>query len=281
MTVIQVTACGDQVINPAWPRRELRQTLAPTLARLPIREPIVIYVHGHEDWPPADILREAREKPALSLNFNWPSKAKFAAVVPDVRRLYDLAGQAAVPLANLINLLGELAPGHRIDLMGHSLGARSCLAALPKVKHPNVARLICLSAVEFSAITLLALQAPMARKIAFYNVTTPSQPLFHRFMHHFGPRPGPADRLLSKGFAFPRNNWLDIRLDDPVVRRPLTELCTRMLEIKPGTAKPALISQLEAVFLQNRTLTGVSEMRQLLGASIPGPLTMTPVRMPR
>ncbi len=281
MTVIQVTACGENVINPDWPRRDLRHMLEPALARLPSGEPVIIYVHGHEDWPPDDILLQARAKPLLSLNFNWSAKARFAGLLPDVGRLYDLAGQASVALAGLINLIGQLAPEHRIDLMGHSLGARCCLSALPQVKQPNLSRLICLSAVEFSAFTLLALQAPVARKISFYNVTTPHQPLFHRLMHHFGPRPGPADRLLSKGFAFPRKNWLDIRLDNPVVRRPLAGFCARMLNLKANTAKPALISQLEAVFLQNRPLTGFAQMRDLLGNSVPAPLSMTPVRMPR
>ncbi len=281
MTVIQVTANGGHALNPAWPRRELRHTLEPALAAIPDGEPIVIYVHGHENWPPDDVLLQAREKPALSINFNWPAKARFAGVVPDAVRLYDQAGQAAGALADLINLLGELAPDHRIDLMGHSLGARSCLSALPLLKHPNISRLICLSAVEFSAITLLALQVPVARKIAFYNVTSPRQPVFHRLMHHFGPRPGPSDRLLSTGFAFPRKNWLDIRLDNPVVRRPLADLCGKMLDMKPGMPKPALIYQLEAVFLQNRARTGFAEMRQLLGSAIPGPLSMIPLRMPR
>ncbi len=281
MAVIQVNVRGNQVVNPKWPRRDLRHTLEPALADLPAGAPIVIYVHGHQDWPHPDVLAQARQQVGLAITLNWPATARFFGALPDVNQLYFDAGNAAPALAWLINLLGELAPDRPIDLLAHSLGARVGLQALPLLQHSNLARLVGLAAVEFSAITLLALTAPAARNMAFYNVTTEKTLLFHRIMHHFGPRPGPADGLLCKGFAFPRGNWVDIRLDRPAVRHPLTAVCDKLLDLKQGVKKPALIAQLEAVFLRDRGQTDISEMRNLLGAAIPGPLSLIPVRTPR
>lgn len=280
MTVIQVRATGSQAIHPQWPRRRLHSILEPALANVPTDSPIVIYVQGHQDWPPDDILVQARANAGLSITFSWPAAPPLMGVVPDVGQLYQQAGDAAQALAGLINLLAALAPDHRIDLMGHSLGARTSLMALHHVKQNNIARLICLAAVEFSAITLWALQAPAARHIAFFNITDRHTSLFHRLMHHFGPRPGPADRLLCRGFAFPRANWVDICLDNPTVRRPLARLCAERLGLPAGLKAPPLITQLEAVFLQDRRITGIPQMRDMLGTAIPEPLSIIPVRMP-
>ena len=280
MAVIQATTCGDHAVNPLWPRLHLRHTLEPALAALPVGAPIVIYVHGHLDWPHPKVLQQAREQVGLAITLNWPATARFIGVFPDVGQLYDDAGKAAPSLAWLINLLAELSPDRQIDLMAHSLGARVGLQALPRLKQGNLARFVGLAAVEFSAITLAALQAPVARDIAFYNVTTAKTALFHRLMHHFGPRPGPADGLLCRGFAFPRRNWIDIRLDAPAVRHPLGEMCSSLLDLKADMKKPALISQLEAVFLQNRMATSMAELRSVLGNAVPDPLSIIPLRSP-
>jgi len=281
MAVIQASVCGEHVINPGWPRRDFRHTLEPALDMLPDNAPVVIYVHGHLDWPHPDVLQQAREQVGLAITLNWPAKARFFGVVPDVNQLYVDAGNAAPALAWLINLLGKLAPDKQIDMIAHSLGARVGLQTLPYLRQGNLARFVGLAAVEFSAYTLMALQAPIARDISFYNVTSAKPSLFHHMMHHLGPRPGPADGLLCRGFAFPRANWIDICLEKPAVQRPLTDLCGKLLNLKPNLGKPPLISQIEAVFLQYRRQTHISELRNLLGAAIPGPLSMTPIRMPR
>lgn len=281
MAVIQASAQADHIIDPNWPRRDFRHTLEPVLETLPKNAPIVIYVHGHLDWPHPDILQQARKQVGLAITLSWPAQARFLGLVPDVNQLYIDAGNAAPALAELINLLGRLAPHHQVDLLAHSLGARVGLQSLQYLQRDNLARFIGLAAVEFSAYTLLALQEPAARDIAFYNVTCPKPALFHHLMHYLGPRPGPADGLLCRGFAFPRSNWIDICLEKPTVQRSLTKLCSSLLNLKPGLAKPALISQVEAVFLQNRGQTRISELRNLLGTSIPSPLSLAPVRTPR
>ncbi|MCP5085418.1 MAG: alpha/beta hydrolase [Rhodobacteraceae bacterium] len=284
MAVLQATACGSTVCNPLWPRRHMRSLLEPLIAEMPPKMPVVVYVHGHQAWPHPDLLVKADRRFGLAITFCWPAFDRVLGVLPDVNRQYWDAGNAAGSLAWLLNLLGEIAPDRAVDLMSHSLGARVGLQALKHLKYRNLSRFVCLAGVEFSAITLLALQSRAARKIDFYNVTSKQTSAFHFMMHHFGPRPGVADKLLTRGFAFPRKNWIDIRLEEPEVRRPLKEFCAALGDLGQEfgkVRKPALISQLGSALLQNRSVTKISDLRELLGPAIPGALSLIPVRTPR
>ncbi|MCP5075883.1 MAG: alpha/beta hydrolase [Rhodobacteraceae bacterium] len=284
MAVLQATACGGTVYNPLWPRRHMQSLLKPLIDDMPPDKPIVVYVHGHKAWPHPDLLAQADRQSGLAITFCWPAFDRIFKLVPDVGQLYADAGTAALALAWLLNLLGDIAPNRPVDLMVHSLGARVGLQTLRHLKHRNLSRFVCLAGVEFSAVTLLALQAPAARKVEFYNVTSERSLLFHQLMHFFGPRPGPAEGLLCRGFAFPRKNWIDIHLEAPEVRRPLATFCAALdtitLDLGMGR-KPALISQLGSALMQNRNATRISDLRDLLGPAIPGALTMIPLRTPR
>ncbi len=281
MAVIQAAAKRGSVYNPLWPRRRMRNVLEPVLETLPKGAPIVVYIHGHREWPHPDLLAQAEHQSGLAVTFCWPGIDRR---MTSVNQLYERAGQVAPALAYLLDIFGEIAPRRPVDLMAHSLGARVGLQALQHLKHGNLSRFVCLAGVEFCAVTLLALQAPIARKVSFYNVTSEHFSLFHRRMHYFGPRPGPSDGLLCRGFAFPRKNWIDIRLGEPEVRGPLNNFCaalgTLSSELGKGR-KPALISQFGSAVLQNRSVTSITDLRNLLGTAVPDPLSMIPVRTPR
>jgi len=281
MAVIGVQAQGNRAVDVNWPQRNLHATLEPVLAATPVDAPIVIYVHGHQLWPHPDLLEQARRQAGLAITFKWGANARYFGILPDVNSLYNEAKSAAAPLGWLINQLAVLAPNRKVDLMVHSLGARVGFEALQYLHHRNIGRFVALAAVEFSAITLAALHRPQAHNVAFYNVTSPKILIFHRLMHHFGPRPGPADRLLCRGFAFPRANWIDIQMDQPTVQRPLADLCANLAGLGSGLRNHALVAQVGAALLRYRDDTGIPDLRALLGASVPQPLSMIPLRTPK
>ena len=235
-------------------------------------------MHGHQDWPHPDLLEQARHQTGLAINFRWESVPHYLGVWPDVNGAYACAGQASRPLAGLVNLLGQLAPGRKIDLMVHSLGARVGFQALHQISAGNLGRFVTFAGVEFNAITLAALHKARPSAVSFYNITSAQVPFMHRAMHHLGPRPGPADALIARGFAFPRRNWIDIHMQEPQVSHPVQQLCAGLAT---GPAFSSLIARFGSAILQNRGDTSVDGLKTLLGPAVPQPLTLYPVRSPK
>lgn len=214
-------------------------------ARLPEGAPVVILIHGYRFDPhdragdphrhifafrDAARCRKARSWPrglgftrhadaaGLCIGFGWPAH------VPHLRSLltrgrtgfaqvYINATGYGAQLAKLMSLLARHAPGRRVDIVAHSLGARVALAALPALETPP-GRMILLGAAEFdgAALAFLAALRTEARP-EIYNVTARSNDAYDAMFETFAPRRGPHDRALGLGLGRRVPNWLDLQLD--------------------------------------------------------------------
>ncbi len=243
MAIIGVTA-GQGGLTTA-DGRPLDAALAPALAALAPRAPVVVLVHGYKFSPeraaddPHCTLYAARpaegswKEPSwpvglgfdpddaeagLCLGFGWDAvEPHLASLLATGRsgfaRVYDRAGETGLRFADLLRRLAVLAPERTVDLLAHSLGARVALAALP---HVEVApgRMLLLGAAEFGARAREALAACRApRKPAVYNVTSRANDAYDLAFETFAPRRNWGERALGLGLRTPPPCWLDLQLD--------------------------------------------------------------------
>lgn len=203
--------------------------LAPALAGLPGGAPVAVLVHGYRyapghprDCPHDDILAPegAASWPrglglaglgGLAVCFGWQARGGLHAA-------YGRAGAAGQALADLVAHLRTVAPGQRIALMGHSLGARVVLSALAALPAGAADLAILLAPAELAGPGAAALAAPAARGLPVIHVTSAENALFER---GFGLLMGAA----PIGLAPVRHpGWIDLRLDDPAVLAALARL---------------------------------------------------------
>ena len=138
--------------------------VARCLSSLPTGSPVVIMVHGKGYCPGADgrdphrLILAARAGHGRSRHVSWPRRLGFA--LPGSQpgrglcigfgwdstgRLWHAAAEAdamAAMLARLIHLVRRIDPARRVDLIGHSLGARVILGAVPLVGAGAVGRVM-------------------------------------------------------------------------------------------------------------------------------------------
>lgn len=280
MAVVVTRGADGRVTDPLWPCRQIEPIVRAAMEDTDPTAPLVIYVHGHMDWPHPDILAQAKASDGLAIQFLWDGLCSNWAAPFRAAALYRTAGHRAAEFRQLLTLIGEIDPQRKIDIMCHSLGARIGLMALRGLpKTVALSRVVCVSAVEFSAPTLVAVHAMQGRNVDFFNITTEEQPFFHQMMQRFGPQPGPKDLLLSRGFAFPQANWFEIRLDVPAVRNPLSQIGAIKLDLNRPVG-PKLAAQFGEAFVYRKKETATEVLRERLGAELPQPLSMVPLRKP-
>lgn len=208
--------------------------LAQALARSP-DGPIVILIHGYKfspDRPKADPHRhilalqprtdcpravswprhlgfgQGRINEGLCLSFGWQARGM-------LWRAYRTAGTAGVALARLVARIHALAPGRRVDLVAHSLGARVFLSALPEIPAAAIGRAILIAAAEVQQRAEAALACPAGRAVEVFNITSRENDIYDFIVewmiapHRFGAR------ALGHGLSTPVGNWLDLQMDDP------------------------------------------------------------------
>lgn len=216
-----VTAKGLQ-IDPGY--------LAERLATLPAHVPVVAMIHGYRfapglagHCPHGHILsmnpptgdRKATSWPrhlgltgdnGLAIGLGWEARGS-------VQGAYRRAAAAGHALADLAALVRATDPTRQIDVIGHSLGARVALQALPHAQPGDFRRLLLLAAAETRRPARAAMNSPAGRCAEVVNVTTRENDLFDfalEWLVGLG-----LDTALGQGTGRHLPNWLDLQIDQP------------------------------------------------------------------
>lgn len=224
---------------------DVAAALAQDLARVPEAAPVVILIHGYRfdpcdhaadphrtlfafeppvgarkvrSWPRGLGFSADRGEDGLCIGFGWPASAgHLASLVSTGRtgfaRIYDAAPAFGAHLAELIGLIRRLAPGRRVDLLAHSLGARVALSSLPHLA-VTPERIILLGAAEFDGRVLETLERLPARGTPqFYNITARANDPYDAIFETFAPRRSWRDRAIGHGLGTAVDCWLDLQID--------------------------------------------------------------------
>ena len=217
-----------------------RAALAAALTALPAGAPVVVMIHGYRfapgaaggncphrhifslqppvqdwtaiSWPRHLGLSGGR---ALAIGFGWPARGRFRGACVRAR----VAGRA---LAELAELVQSLDPGRAFDVVGHSLGARVALTALPYAAPGDLRRLILLAAAETRRPAVRAMASAAGRSVQVVNVTTRENDLFD-FLFEWLAGAG-LDTAIGQGLRETPANWLDLQLDQPASLAALARL---------------------------------------------------------
>ncbi|GHA55080.1 hypothetical protein GCM10008927_21170 [Amylibacter ulvae] len=261
MSVFRVNSLDGRLFHPDLPARDVATLLGENLKSVPDDAPIIIMVHGYKfsplahannphrtifarhvdrkhwkirSWPRQMGVAQYDNRGGLAIGFAWHARSDSFLARTAVHQVYDRAETEGAQLARLINLLHDIAPNRKIDIMAHSMGARVVLQSLRHIFHQNLGRVVMMGGAEFGAVALAALQYPAARAAKFYNITARQNDFYDLLFERFAPSPGPANRALGMDFPFRRSNWVNIQIDCPKVLQNLRMMGIRMAHPTAG-----------------------------------------------
>ncbi|MEM7075106.1 MAG: alpha/beta hydrolase [Pseudomonadota bacterium] len=236
MPLLQINAGSDGLTLHRAPH-----SILPVLRRaLRVPGPIVIMVHGYKfapgharacphnhilsldpgrtgwkvkSWPRALGFGLGAEDEGLAIAFGWPARGT-------IWQAYAQAERAATCLAELMEILCQLAPRRRVHIVAHSLGARVALQALPRMSCGHPGRVILLNGAEFGEHARVALDSPTGKGAEFINVTSRENDLFDFLLERLVRAPRSGDRCVSHALPA-RHNSLTLQLDHPCTRDAL------------------------------------------------------------
>lgn len=213
--------------------------LAERLACLPETAPVVVMIHGYRFTPglvghcphghilsmnPPSGDRKATSWPrhlgltgdnGLGIALGWEARGS-------VQRAYRRAAAAGYALADLAARVQAIDPARQIDVIGHSLGARVALQALPHAHAGAFRRMILLAAAETRRPARAAMDSPAGRCVDVINVTTRENDLFDfalEWLVSFG-----TDTAVGQGPGRHLPNWLDLQIDQKATLGVLDQL---------------------------------------------------------
>lgn len=265
MTLLPITATATR-LSLAGTGTGPEGAIAQALATLPPGCPVVIMVHG-KGYSPGDpaldphrLLYAPRPGHGASRNISWPRRLGFALPNPRLPRGLCLgfgwpaagnlwtataaADRAAPMLARLIQMVRRADPARSIDLIGHSLGARVILGAIPHLAAGALGRVILLAGADLTRNAARALDTPAGRAAEILNITTRENDLFDAL---FETALAPFGGASALGRGLPRHpNWLDIQIDHPAtaaalralglpLAAPRARICHWSVYLRPGT----------------------------------------------
>lgn len=251
MTLLQIALDCDGLRDFERPERGaagVGAAVAAAAAELPAGAPVVVMLHGKGYRPgdrrscPHRLLYADRATDGRSRFISWPRRLGLAG--PGGGRhpglaiglgwdasghLWRAAGQAdaaAEGLARLVTLIRRARPDRPVDLIGHSLGARVILGALPRLHAGAVGRTILLAGADFVAHAEAALDTPAGRAAEVVNVTSRENDLYDwMFETALAPRGG--GRALGAGLGH-LPNAVDVQIDGRAACRGLARLGFRL-----------------------------------------------------
>lgn len=206
------------------------------LAALPPSAPVVILVHGRGFAPgidgidPHQLLFAPRSRHNSRRHLSWPRRLGFA--LPgsnglaaerglcigfgwdgrgDIWAATRAADGAAPMLARLVQMVHRAGPGRTVDLIGHSLGARLILGALPLLAQGMIGRAFLLAGADFADRARAALDSPAGRSAEVFNITSRENDLFD-LLYERSQSPLRARPAIGRGLPGAAN-WLDIQID--------------------------------------------------------------------
>lgn len=233
MPLVQVNVDGDVARLSSGARAA--PTLRGLVGQLRAGAPIIVLIHGYKfspfaverdphrhilslaparacwkavSWPRGLGFGDAGATDGLVIALGWEARGS-------IWRAFAEAGRVGGVLAELI---GQLCADRPVDVVGHSLGARVALAALPNLAGGQVGRMILMAAAEFRTAARTAFDSPAGRSAEVINVTTRENDLFDMLLETFV---SPMERTICNGLGTPRDNWLDLRIDSDATRASL------------------------------------------------------------
>ncbi|RAP40933.1 hypothetical protein BYZ73_12080 [Rhodovulum viride] len=232
MPLVQVNAAGERP-EPQGGAARLGLLLDRALAGLPPRAPVAVLIHGLKFSPSVPELSPHRHILALdpeercwkavswprALGFTGQSRSEGLCIAfgwesgSNVWRAYDEAARAGVALARLIEAIRLRAPDRRVDLLGHSLGARVALSAMAALSTDAVGHAVLMAPAEFASQAQAALRSTAGRRAKILNVTSGENDLYDWLLERFVARRGDGPTL-GRGLGAAQANWADLRIDD-------------------------------------------------------------------
>ncbi|ATG47483.1 hypothetical protein CEW89_07800 [Celeribacter ethanolicus] len=233
MPLVKINADGPFL--PPDTRERLRQALDAT----PAGAPVVICIHGYKFSPhvpahdPHDHILALDPELTSRKVLSWPRALGFGTGTAQeglcialgweargtIWQAYDMARQTGEALARLIWKMDR-----PVQLIGHSLGARVILSALPRLPAVAVRRAILLAGAEFRSAAYHALDSEAGRTVEILNVTSRENRLYD-LMFEMALRPDHgASRALGAGLGALRRNWCDLAIDNVRARAVLDRL---------------------------------------------------------
>jgi hypothetical protein len=159
--------------------------------------------------------RPGQPDAGLCIAVGWPARCTLAAA-------HRRAGQNGHALAALIRCVHDARPTARINAIGHSLGARVILSALPYLPPHHLSRAVLLSAAAFRDDTADAVDSPAGRSAEFISVTSRENDFFDLCMELLVS--GGTRASVGHGLGQSLRNWTDVRLDDAPTLQALASL---------------------------------------------------------
>ena len=232
-----------------------RSYLADRLAALPPTAPVVVMIHGYRFAPglvghcphghilsmnPPSGDRKATSWPrhlgltgagGLAIGLGWEARGS-------VQGAYRRAAVAGRALADIAAMVQSVDPTRRVDVIGHSLGARVALQALPHAPDGVFRRMILLAAAETRRPARAAMDSPAGRRVEVVNVTTRENDLFDfalEWLVSLGMDTALGQGLgrglgrglgqgLGQGIGPDAPNWLDLQIDQRATLAVLNRL---------------------------------------------------------
>jgi len=229
LNISGTTACPRDAGDP------LETRLGAALAALPPNAPVVILAHGYKfsprradtdphghifsmtppkncwkavSWPRLLGFGQGDAQEGLCLPLGWHGTGS-------IYSAYRNAESAGAALARLVDLIAVLDPGRRVHVLGHSLGARVALCALPRLRTGLIDRMILIAPAEFASRARAALASPAGQRAEVIHVTGRENRLYDRMFELA--LSGGWDLALGRTRQAAPGNWVDLRLDAPDV----------------------------------------------------------------
>lgn len=236
----------------------------------PDTRPIIVMVHGFRfapdagnDCPHTHILA-SHERPRNRKALSWPCALGLVGAdapglgiafgwnaLGSLWQAHAQARSAGLHLAQVLSTLHRAAPRRPIHAIGHSMGARVILQALPHCPPGALHRLLLLHPAEYRSAAAQALATPAGAQTQVFWINSAENRLFDFALERLIPPPQPQDRIKDPDLP----NLLPVHLSDP---HTLEALHARGLPVAPpqrrlchwaGYLRPGVFDLYRAVLL--------------------------------
>ena len=124
------------------------------------------------------------------LAFGWGARGS-------IWQAHEEAARAGLALTGLLRTIHEHDPQREIHAIGHSLGARVILSALPALAPGTLGRVLLLAAAEYASAAEAALDSPAGRAARCLHVTSAENRVYDRMLGSVMPPAAPGDMVLG------------------------------------------------------------------------------------